>query len=80
LKKMKSTGFRAITVLEGSGRKDSAVARRPAYRLPDDCHTAPDELGADMPMLDQMVDAVQFGSWRWPDGGTQTISICHIYN
>jgi nucleoside-diphosphate-sugar epimerase len=36
--------------------------------------------GADMPMLDQMVDVVQSGSWRWPAGGTQTISTCHIDN
>jgi nucleoside-diphosphate-sugar epimerase len=36
--------------------------------------------GAGMPMLDQMVDVVQSGSWQWPDGGTQTISTCHIDN
>lgn len=36
--------------------------------------------GAGMPMLDQMVEVVQSGSWRWPDGGTQTISTCHIDN
>ena len=36
--------------------------------------------GAGMPMLDNMVDVVQSGNWQWPDGGTQTISTCHIDN
>ena len=36
--------------------------------------------GGGMPMLDNMVDVVQSGNWQWPDGGTQTISTCHIDN
>ncbi len=36
--------------------------------------------GRGMPMLDRMVDVVRSGNWQWPDGGTQTISTCHIDN
>lgn len=58
-------------LLSGDGRRTGfqTIAIRP-----------PMIWGAGMPMLDQMVDVVQSGSWQWPDGGTHAISTCHIDN
>ncbi|MCX4160184.1 MULTISPECIES: NAD-dependent epimerase/dehydratase family protein [Paraburkholderia] len=36
--------------------------------------------GADMPMLDQMVETVKAGNWQWVDEGVQPTSTCHVDN
>jgi nucleoside-diphosphate-sugar epimerase len=36
--------------------------------------------GPDMPMLDQMIDAVKAGQWQWVENGTQAMSTCHVDN
>jgi len=58
-------------LLAADGRRDGfqTVALRPTLVW-----------GTGMPMLDQMVEAVKAGNWQWPDGGTQSMSTCHINN
>jgi len=58
-------------LLAANGRRDGfqTVALRP-----------PMIWGTGMPTLDQMVEVVKAGNWQWPDGGTQSMSTCHVNN